>query len=163
MNAFTVLKVFPTSSTESETNSTMKLTKKKIEWIIRQKKANESSGVIAKVQHITWKRVDQLWKQYRDTGTIPVIGMQMGRPKKPITKSTPRPVPDMVSCHRIRRWTEIRSGRSLALDGILEKSTASGTRIRVFVAGTLPDHQYYRYNGIVRGGDALWRDDRPRR
>jgi hypothetical protein len=29
--------------------------------------------------------VDQLWKQYRETGIIPVIGKAMGRPKKPVT------------------------------------------------------------------------------
>ncbi|KUG15535.1 hypothetical protein ASZ90_014815 [hydrocarbon metagenome] len=27
----------------------------------------------------------QLWKQYRETGIIPVIGKAMGRPKKPVT------------------------------------------------------------------------------
>ena len=63
----------------------MKLTKKKIDWIIRQKKANESSGVIAKIQHISRRRVDQLWRHYQVTGTVPVIGKKMGRPKKPIT------------------------------------------------------------------------------
>jgi len=62
----------------------MKLSKKKIQWIIRQKEKNESSGVIAKIQHITRRRVDQLWKIYQDTGTIPIIGKQMGRPKKQI-------------------------------------------------------------------------------
>ncbi|MCX6697447.1 MAG: hypothetical protein NTV84_07810, partial [Methanoregula sp.] len=63
----------------------MKLTKKKIDWIIRQKKANESSGVIAKIQHISRRRVDQLWRHYQVTRTVPVIGKKMGRPKKPIT------------------------------------------------------------------------------
>ena len=29
--------------------------------------------------------MDQLWKQYRETGIIPVIGAALGRPKKPIT------------------------------------------------------------------------------
>lgn len=29
--------------------------------------------------------MDQLWKQYRETGIIPVIGEALGRPKKPIT------------------------------------------------------------------------------
>jgi putative transposase len=62
----------------------MKLTKKKIKWIIRQKELDESSGVIAKIQRITRRRVDQLWKQYRETGAIPIIGETMGRPKKPI-------------------------------------------------------------------------------
>jgi putative transposase len=63
----------------------MKLTKKKIRWIIRQKEKKESSGIIAKIQHITRRRVDQLWKQYRSTGVIPILGEAMGRPKKPVT------------------------------------------------------------------------------
>lgn len=63
----------------------MKLSKKKIRWIIRQKEKKESSGIIAKIQHITRRRVDQLWKQYRETGIIPLIGEMMGRPKKPVT------------------------------------------------------------------------------
>jgi len=63
----------------------MKLNKKKILWILRQKEDNESSGVIAKIQHITRKRVDQIWKLYRDTGTILIIGQKMGQPKKAIT------------------------------------------------------------------------------
>ena len=29
--------------------------------------------------------MDQLWKQYRETGILPVIGKAMGRPKKPVT------------------------------------------------------------------------------
>ena len=81
----TVLKVFPISNFGLETHSTMKLSRKKILWIIRQKEKQESSGVIAKIQHITRRRVDQLWKIYQDTGTIPIIGQQMGRPKKKIT------------------------------------------------------------------------------
>ena len=64
----------------------MKLTMKKIRWIIRQKEKKESSGTIAKVQHISRRRVDQLWKQYRETGVIPIIGKAMGRPRKPVTE-----------------------------------------------------------------------------
>ena len=79
-----VPKVFPISDVEPKTSSTMKLTKKKILWIFRQKEKKASSGVIAKIQHITRRRVDQLWKQYRETGVIPVIGVAMGRPKKPV-------------------------------------------------------------------------------
>jgi len=81
----TVPKVFPISDVEPKTSSTMKLTRKKIRWIIRQKEKKESSGIIAKIQHITRRRVDQLWKQYRETGVIPIIGEAMGRPKKPVT------------------------------------------------------------------------------
>ena len=84
-NTCTVPKVFPLSEVEPKTSSTMKLTKKKIRWIIREKEKKESSGIIAKIQHITRRRVDQLWKQYRSIGEIPVIGVAMGRPKKPVT------------------------------------------------------------------------------
>jgi len=63
----------------------MKLNKKKIRWIIRQNEKKESSGMIAKIQCLTRRRVDQLWKKYRETGVIPVIGEAMGRPKKPAT------------------------------------------------------------------------------
>jgi putative transposase len=54
------------------------------------KEKNESSGLLAKIQHITRRRVDQLWKQYRETGVIPIIGKAMGRPKKPISKEESR-------------------------------------------------------------------------
>jgi len=60
----------------------MKLTKKMLQWIIRRKENTESSGVIAKIEHITRRRVDQLWKQYRETGVIPKIGEAMGRPEE---------------------------------------------------------------------------------
>ena len=81
----TVPKVFPISDVEPKTSSTMKLSKKKIRWIIREKEKKESSGIIAKIQHITRRQVDRLWKQYQETGIIPDIGKAMGRPKKPVT------------------------------------------------------------------------------
>ncbi|MFA6364614.1 hypothetical protein [Methanoregula sp.] len=63
----------------------MKWTKKIILGIIHQKERKESSGIIAKIQHITRRRVDQLWRQYRSTGVIPIIGESISRPKKPVT------------------------------------------------------------------------------
>jgi hypothetical protein len=56
----------------------MELTKEKITVIILQNVAQESSGEIAKSQHITRRREDRLWKQYRDTGIIPIIGQMIG-------------------------------------------------------------------------------------
>jgi len=63
----------------------MKLNQKKIRWILKEKKKGESSGVIAKIQHITRRRVDQIWKRSRDLDELPIIGKNMGRPKRPIT------------------------------------------------------------------------------
>ena len=83
-------KLSPMSKVEFQPNSTIKLTKKKIELITQKKEAQESSGKIAKSHHITERRKDQLWEQYRDAGIIPIIGQTIGRPKKSITmeKST---------------------------------------------------------------------------
>ena len=66
----TVPKENPIGDIEPKTRSTIKLTTKKIHWIIRQKERNESFGIISTIQHITRRRVDQLWKQYRETGII---------------------------------------------------------------------------------------------
>ena len=81
----TVLKEHPILDVEPKRKSTMKLTRKKIRWIIRQKERQESSGIIGKIQRVTRRGVDQLWKQYRETGIISGIGAALGRPKKPIT------------------------------------------------------------------------------
>gem|GEM_PF-6913272 len=35
-----------------------------------------------KIQHLTRRRVNQLWRPYPDTGIIPIIGQQMDRPEK---------------------------------------------------------------------------------
>jgi len=63
----------------------MKLNQKKIRKIIGQKIKGESSSVIAKTYHIARRRVDQIWKQYRNLGETPSIGQNMGRPRKPFT------------------------------------------------------------------------------
>jgi len=81
----TIPKVFPIFNVEPKRKSTMKLTGKKIRWIIRQKERQESSGIIAKIQRVTRRRGDQLGKHYRETGIILGIGEALGRPKKPIT------------------------------------------------------------------------------
>ncbi len=33
------------------------------------------------------RRVEQIWKEYRDTGKEPAVGKNLGRPEKPITKN----------------------------------------------------------------------------
>ncbi len=60
----------------------MKLTAKKIQYIVRHKKKGESSDAIGKDMEISMRRVNQVWKEYRETGKEPVIGKELGRPKK---------------------------------------------------------------------------------
>ena len=73
-------KIFPVPDVEPKTRSTMKLVRKKIRWIIRQKEKKASLRIIEKIPHLTRRRVDQPGKQYRETGLIPIIGEAMGRP-----------------------------------------------------------------------------------
>jgi len=62
-----------------------KLTPEKIQWIIRQKKRGEqSTRMIAAIQGITPRRVNQLYREYRRSGDIPRL-KEAGRPREPIT------------------------------------------------------------------------------
>ena len=90
--------VFPVLKDEPKTQSTIKLTEKKVMGIIHQKEKRESSGIIEKIQHITHRRVNQLWKQNRDTGTIPVREEKTGQPEKPITAEESTTITITLSC-----------------------------------------------------------------
>jgi len=61
----------------------VKLNKRKIRYIINHKKKGESSGSIAKDLKVSRRRVEQIWKEYKETGVEPVLGLNLGRPKKP--------------------------------------------------------------------------------
>jgi len=65
----------------------VKLSPKKVKWIINQKKKGVSSTEIANVQKVTPRRVQQIWKKFCDAGEIPVIGKNIGRPLKNLTDS----------------------------------------------------------------------------
>ena len=60
------------------------LTKKKIKWIIRWKENGKSTKEIAMAQKISRRRVQQLYKEYKQTGEMPVLKKNR-RPKKPLT------------------------------------------------------------------------------
>ena len=47
------------------------------------KKEGESSSVIARSLGISVRRVNQVWREYKDTENIPIIGKNMGRPPDP--------------------------------------------------------------------------------
>ncbi len=58
------------------------MNKRKIHWIIREKKKGVTTSEIARDMKISRRRFLQVWKQYLDTGIEPVIGKDIGRPKK---------------------------------------------------------------------------------
>lgn len=51
--------------------------------MIRRKEEGESSSVIARSLGISVRRVNQVWREYKDTENIPIIGENMGRPPDP--------------------------------------------------------------------------------
>jgi putative transposase len=64
----------------------MKLTKKKVKYLIRWKERGKSSREIGIELHVSKRRVNQVWKEYIETGEIPEIGKNLGRPRKEITE-----------------------------------------------------------------------------
>jgi len=61
----------------------VKLSKRKIRYIINHRKKGESCETIAVDMKLSRRRVEQIWKQYKETGKEPKIGINMGRPKNP--------------------------------------------------------------------------------
>jgi putative transposase len=61
----------------------MKLSRRKVHWLIRQKQEGVSSKEIARHIDISCRRVEHIWKYFRDHGHEPIIGNGVGRPRKP--------------------------------------------------------------------------------
>jgi len=68
----------------------VKLSKRKIRYIINHRKKGESCETIAVDMKLSRRRVEQIWKQYKETGKEPKIGIKMGRPKNPYDPKKPR-------------------------------------------------------------------------
>jgi putative transposase len=64
----------------------MKLNRKKVHWIIRQKQKGVGTKEIARDMKISRRRVQQIWKCFQETGSEPVLGRNIGRPRKPFVK-----------------------------------------------------------------------------
>ena len=82
-----VPKVFPTLKSVEHPFpilESMKLNKKKIRYIIRNKKREMSSKELGIQMKVSKRRVNQIWQEYQDTGKEPIIGQNMGRPSIPL-------------------------------------------------------------------------------
>jgi putative transposase len=51
----------------------MKLNRKKVHWIIRQKQKGVGTKEIAQDMKISRRRVQQIWKYFKETGNEPVL------------------------------------------------------------------------------------------
>ena len=63
----------------------MKLDEKVIKWIIREKEKRTATRTIAEIEGISTRRVNQIYRQYKETGEIPKL-RKPGRPKKELSK-----------------------------------------------------------------------------
>jgi len=61
----------------------MKLNKTKIRFILRQYRKHVSTKEISRDVKVSQRRVQQIIKQYKETGLDPVLGEKIGRPAKP--------------------------------------------------------------------------------
>jgi transposase len=79
-----------------------KLTQKKIRWIIRHCAELRDIGTkeAAGIYNISQRRVQQLLKEYRETGEIPVLKKER-RPKTPLTEEQERTI-----LKRMAKWND---------------------------------------------------------
>jgi len=58
----------------------VRLSERKIRWIVQEKLRGRGSGELALIQKVTFRRVEQLWQTYRGTGITPTL-KKPGRPR----------------------------------------------------------------------------------
>jgi len=62
----------------------VKLSERKIRWIVQEKLRGRGTGELALIQHVSRRRIEQLWQAYRRTGMVPAL-KKPGRSKKAAT------------------------------------------------------------------------------
>lgn len=80
------------------------LDQSQIEWIIKAKKEGKKNQDIASIQEVSVRRVQQLYGEYRRTGTIPSL-KRAGRPKSEISEYERRTIIDAHGRGRRARAT----------------------------------------------------------
>ena len=78
----------------------MKLTKAKVRFILRQKRKGVTTKEISRDMKITQRRVQQVLKEYNETGREPVYGKHLGRPRRAYNEEEAQIVND--AHHRYR-------------------------------------------------------------
>ena len=71
----------------------MKLDEKTIKWIIREKEKGTPTRIIAEIEGITPRRVNQIYRQYKETGETPEL-RRPGRPKKNLSEEEIKAIKD---------------------------------------------------------------------
>ena len=79
----------------------MKLTKRKLRCLIRWKEAGMSSSDVAWYLKISKRRVNQVWRMYKESGEIPEIGRNIGRPRRELTEDEKRIILEAKSIYKL--------------------------------------------------------------
>jgi putative transposase len=79
----------------------MKLNKTKIFRILELKNKGKNSYEVRKEVGVSQRRVDQIWKEYQESGEIPVVGACMGRPTKLVTQAEVQVVKKAHATYRL--------------------------------------------------------------
>ena len=66
----------------------MKLNKTKVRYILRQNRKGVATEEITRDVKVSQRRVQQIIKEYKDTGHEPVLGEKIGRSRKPFHVSS---------------------------------------------------------------------------
>src|SRR3989338_1067580 len=79
----------------------MKLTRGKLMETIRRKNEGWTTYQARKIAHVSIRRVNQVWGEYLETGCIPDIGRQNGRPPRLINEEEIRAVREAYVTYRV--------------------------------------------------------------
>jgi putative transposase len=82
----------------------MKLNKTKIHWIIRQNRKGVATKEIARDTKISPRRVQQILKEYRETGKEPSVGENVGRPARSYDEHEALIIKEAHECYRFGAW-----------------------------------------------------------
>jgi putative transposase len=88
-----------------------KLNQRKIRWILREMDRGKSSSSIAAVQKVSQRRVQQLYKQYKDTGEISIL-QKRGRKKRKLTTNEESIILDAYEEYKVN---------ALALEKVIDR------------------------------------------
>jgi len=83
----------------------MKLTKTKLLETLRRKNQGWTTYQARKIAGISIRRVNQVWGEYQQTGKIPEIGKNNGRPTKPIENWETKTVKGAYAKYRVSAST----------------------------------------------------------
>lgn len=79
----------------------MKLTKGKLLETIRRKNEGWTTYQARKIAGVSTRRVNQVWKEYQETGKVPEIGKKIGRPAIPLQEWEVKMVKETYAKYRV--------------------------------------------------------------